>query len=209
MNDMAGNAVTEALFVAGTGSFAADVAEIARDAGYNVAGLIELLDLARVGETIHELPVVGRDAPPGACFVLGAGGKRSVLCDELARAGWTRQTIVHPSAHVPSSVSLGNGVLVGPHVVLGASAVVEDDALLARGVLVGHHTRVGHGAVLNPGANVAGNVTIGAGAFLGLGCVIRDHVAIGAGAVVAAGAVVVADVAEETQVRGVPARTAA
>lgn len=201
--------MAQALFVAGTGSFAADVAEVAQDAGYDVAALIELVDLARVGQTIHGLPVVGREAPPGARFVLGAGGKRSVLCDELAHAGWSRQTVVHPTAHVPASVSLGDGVLVGPRVVLGASAAVEDDALLARGVLVGHHTRVGHGAVLNPGANVAGNVTVGAGAFLGLGCVIRDHISIGARAVVAAGAVVVADVAEETQVRGVPARTAA
>jgi acetyltransferase EpsM len=199
--------VTEALFVAGTGSFAADVAEIARDAGHQVAGLIELLDPARAGETIHGLPVVGREAPPGAYFVLGAGGHRRVLCQELAQAGWRRQTVTHPSAHVPFSVSLGDGVLVGPRVVLGASAVVEDDALLARGVLVGHHTRVGCGAVLNPGANVAGNVTLGPGAFLGLGCVIRDHISIGAGAVVAAGAVVVADVAEETHVRGVPARS--
>jgi sugar O-acyltransferase (sialic acid O-acetyltransferase NeuD family) len=201
--------VTGALFVAGTGSFAADIAEIAQDAGHRVAGLIELLDPARVGETIHGLPVVGREAPPGACFVLGAGGERGVLCEELAQAGWRRQTVVHPSAHVPSSVSLGDGALVGPRVVLGASTVVEPDALLARGVLVGHHTRVGTGAVLNPGANVAGNVTLGAGAFLGLGCVIRDHVSIGAGAVVAAGAVVVADVPAETQVRGVPARAVA
>jgi UDP-3-O-[3-hydroxymyristoyl] glucosamine N-acyltransferase len=162
-----------------------------------------------LGETIHGLPVVSREAPPGARLVLGAGGERRVLCEELAQAGWRRQTVVHPSAHVPASVSLGDGVFVGPNAVLGASAVVEADALLARGVLVVHHTRVGSGAVLNPGANVAGNVTLGAGAFLGLGCVIRDHVSIGAGAVVAAGAVVVADVAEKTQVRGVPARTTA
>jgi sugar O-acyltransferase (sialic acid O-acetyltransferase NeuD family) len=201
--------MTEAVFVAGTGSFAADIAEVARDAGNQVAGLIELVDPARVGETIHGLPVVGREAPPGAYFVLGAGGQRSVLCEELAQAGWRRRTVVHPSAHVPASVSLGDGVLVGPGVVVGASAVVEHDALLARGVLVGHHTHIGAGAVLNPGANVAGNVTLGPGAFLGLGCVIRDHISIGAGAVVAAGAVVVADVAEQTQVRGVPARTAA
>jgi sugar O-acyltransferase (sialic acid O-acetyltransferase NeuD family) len=201
--------MTEALFVAGTGSFAADIAEVARDAGHEVAGLIELVDATRIGDTIHGLPVVGGEAPPGACFVLGAGGDRNALCDQLVQAGWRRQTVVHPSSHVPSSVSLEDGVFVGPHVVLGACAVVESDSLLARGVLVGHHTHIGSGAVLNPGANVAGNVTLGAGAFLGIGCVIRDHISIGAGAVVAAGAVVVADVSEETQVRGVPARTAA
>jgi acetyltransferase EpsM len=199
--------VTGALFVAGTGSFAADVAEVARDAGHHVAGLIELFDPARVGETIHGLPVVGREAPPDAYFGLGAGGQRGVLCEELAQADWRRQTVAHPSAHVPSSVSLGARVLVGPHVVLGASAVVEEDALLARGLLVGHHTRVGRGAVLNPVRTWPATVTLGAGAFLGLGCVIRDHISIGAGAVVAAAAVVVADVAEETQVRGVPARS--
>ena len=45
------------IYVAGTGSFALEVAEYARDAGFTVAGLIELQDPARVGTEVHGLPV--------------------------------------------------------------------------------------------------------------------------------------------------------
>lgn len=195
------------LFVAGTGSFAADVVEVVRDAGHEVDGLIELCDAARVGTTVHGLPVVGPEAPPGAAAVIGAGGDRRSLSVELAGRGWARRSVVHPTAHVPASVLLGAGVFVGPGVVLGAAVVLADDVLVGRGTLVGHHSRIGAGVVLNPGANVAGNVVIGAGALLGLGCVVRDHVSIGDHAVVAAGAVVVADVGARTEVRGLPARS--
>jgi sugar O-acyltransferase (sialic acid O-acetyltransferase NeuD family) len=195
------------LFVAGTGSFAADVAEVASDAGYEVTGFIELVDDKRVGGTVHGLPIVGLQPPPGAAMVVGAGGDRRSLCSKLVALGWKRQTVAHPRAHVPASARLEPGSFVGPGAIIGAAAVVGADALIARGALVGHHTSIGAAAVLNPGVNVAGNVTIEAGAFLGLGCVVRDHVTIGRDAVVAAGAVVVGDVGAGVQVRGVPARS--
>jgi sugar O-acyltransferase (sialic acid O-acetyltransferase NeuD family) len=196
------------VYVAGTGSYAADVAEVVVDAGLSVVGLIELRDTARVGTVVHGLPVVGLAAPAGGAVVIGTGGDRRALAALLTEHGWARQTVVHPTAHVPASVKLGAGAFVGPCAVLGAAVVVGTDVSVARGVLVGHHTTLGPGATLNPGANVAGNVAIGAGAALGVGCVVRDHVSVGARAVVAAGAVVVADVPEDVQVRGVPARSA-
>jgi sugar O-acyltransferase (sialic acid O-acetyltransferase NeuD family) len=194
------------IFVAGTGSYAADVLQVTRDAGHEVCGLVELSDPSRVGTIVHDLPVVGMDAPGGGAIVLGAGGDRRALGEQLAGRGWARRSVVHPTAHVPASVVIGEGAFVGPGAVLGAAAVVGEDASVARGALVGHHTIIGAGAVLNPGANVGGNARIGSGAFLGIGCVVRDHVEVGEDAVVAAGAVVVADVPAGVQVRGVPAR---
>jgi acetyltransferase-like isoleucine patch superfamily enzyme len=49
---------------------------------------------------------------------------------------------------------------------------------------------------------------MGEDVFVGMGAVVRDHVEIGASAVIAMGAVVVRDVAEGTQVRGLPATAA-
>ena len=196
------------LYVAGTGSLAADVVEIARDAGHAVGGLIELMDPERVGTEIHGLPVVALDQPPeaGAAAVLGAGGDRAGPCQRLEEHGWRLQAVVHPTAHVPPSVRIGEGTVVGPGVVFGAGASVDRGAQVSRGVLVGHHTRIEELATLNPGVNVAGNSVVGRGAFLGLGCLVSDHVHVGAGAVVAAGAVVVGDVPPGLRVQGVPAR---
>ena len=51
------------IYVAGTGSFALEIVEYARDAGLAVRGLIELVDNDRVGSRVHDLEVVALDGP--------------------------------------------------------------------------------------------------------------------------------------------------
>jgi sugar O-acyltransferase (sialic acid O-acetyltransferase NeuD family) len=196
------------LHVAGTGSFAAEVAEFARDAGFVVAGLIELLDASRVGGTRHGLPVVAADAPPaaGALAVIGAGGDRLAHWARLAPHGWSAATVVHSRAHVSPSARLSAGCVVGPLAVIGAESELDAHVLLGRGALVGHHATLGPGSVVNPGANLAGHTWLGAGVLVGMGAVVTDHVSVGDGAIVAAGAVAVRDVDAGTRVQGVPAR---
>jgi sugar O-acyltransferase (sialic acid O-acetyltransferase NeuD family) len=196
------------IHVAGTGSFALEVVEYARDAGLAVAGLVELRDPARVGTTVHGLPVVAAaDAPAaGAPAAIGSGGDRAELAALLERHGWRLATVVHPTAHVGASAVVGDGCLIGPRAVVGAATKLGPYALVGRGALVGHHVEVGAAAVLNPGVNVGGNARIGAGAQVGMGAIVVNGVDVGAGAVVAAGAVVVRPVAARARVMGIPAR---
>lgn len=196
------------IHVAGTGSFALEVAEYARDAGLAVAGLIELLDPARVGTEVHGLPVRAADDLPheGAAAVVGAGGDRLGLWALLGPHGWRAASVVHPAAHVAPSARVGEGSVIAPGVVVGAATVLGEHVLVGRGALVGHHTVVEPGVVLNPGANVAGHVRLGAGVTVGMGALVADHLEVGAGAVIAAGAAVVRPVAAGVRVQGVPAR---
>jgi sugar O-acyltransferase (sialic acid O-acetyltransferase NeuD family) len=196
------------LHVAGTGSFAAEIAEYAAGCGFDVAGLIELLDPARVGTVRHGLPVVAAADARGLA-VVGAGGDRRAHWAALARHGWQAATVVHPRAHVSPTAEVAAGCVVAPGAVIGAATRLEAHALVGRGALVGHHAVVGSGSVLNPGANVAGHVRIGAGVMVGMGAVVIDHLTVGEDAVVAAGAVVVRDVPARTRVQGVPARPVA
>jgi len=85
------------IHVAGTGSFALEVVEYARGAGFTVAGLIELIDPARVGTEVHGLPVRSADDPParGALAVVGAGGDRLAHWAVLDPHGWRPATVVH------------------------------------------------------------------------------------------------------------------
>jgi acetyltransferase EpsM len=196
------------IHVAGTGSFALEVAEYARDAGLEVAGLIELQDPARVGTEVHGLPVRAADDPPadGAAAVVGAGGDRLAHWALPAPHGWRAASVLHPAAHVAPSARVGDGCVVAPGVVVGAATELGEHVLIGRGALVGHHTAVGPGVVLNPGANVAGHVRLGAGATVGMGALVADHLDVGEGAVIAAGAVVVRSVGAGVRVQGVPAR---
>ena len=194
------------LHIAGTGSFAAEVAGWAADAGIEIDGLIELQDPGRVGSTVHGLPVVALDRPPAdGTAILGLGGDRRDNWGLLADAGWSPGGVIHPRAHVATTAEVAPTATVGPLAVVGAATTVGDHAIVSRGALVGHHVRIGEFATLNPGVNVGGNSDIGAGAFLGMGSVIVNGTTVGAGATIAAGAVTIRDVADEVRVQGVPA----
>jgi UDP-perosamine 4-acetyltransferase len=196
------------IHVAGTGSFALEVAEYARDAGFTVAGLVELQDPARVGTEVHGLPVRAADDLPfdAAAAVVGAGGDRLAHWALLAPHGWRAASVVHPAAHVALSARVGDGCVVAPGALVGAASELGEHVLVGRGALVGHHTALEPGVVLSPGANVAGHVRLGAGATVRMGALVADHLEVGAGAVIAAGAVVVRPVGAGVRVQGVPAR---
>lgn len=199
--------VTRELYLAGTGSFAVEVAEWAEDAGWTVVGLIELLDSSRVGTLVAGRPVVAGDCPSaGASAVIAIGGERRTHSAHLQRLGWNSAAILHPRAHASSSATIAAGVILAPGAIVGAEAALGEHALISRGVLIGHHAQIGSFTSLLPGANIGGNVELGDGATVGMGSVIVNGVRIGPDATIAAGAVVLTDVRAGSRVQGVPAR---
>jgi len=200
--------VAAALYIAGTGSYAAEIASWAKAAGRAPAGLIELRDSARVGTTIHGLPVVALAEPQrGAEALIGIGGDRAETWATLAEAGWSpASAAIHPTADIADTVEIAAGVTVGPLAVIGAETAIGGHALVSRGALVGHHVTVGEFATLGPGVNVGGNTVLAPSAFLGIGSVVSNGLKIGAHAVIAAGAAVVRDVPGGVRVQGVPGK---
>ena len=193
--------------LAGSGSFAVEVADWARAAGWRIDGLIELLDEDRVGRRVDGHAVLAASSSPaGRDAAVAAGGSRRAHWRALEDHGWRGASIVHPRASISPSARLGAGCVVGPGAVVGAETVVGEHTLLSRGVLVGHHVGIGAFASLLPGCNLASHVRVGGETIVGMGALIVDHTSVGARATIAAGAVVLAEVAEGIRVQGVPAR---
>jgi serine O-acetyltransferase len=99
---------------------------------------------------------------------------------------------VHPAARI------GSGVLIdhGTSVVIGETAIVEDNVSLLHEVTLGgtgketgdRHPKVRRGVLIGAGAKILGNIEVGRGAKVG------------------AGSVVLRDVPPHTTVAGIPAR---
>ena len=198
------------VILVGAGRFAADVTDVALDAGFEVAAWIEGLDPERA-DPAAEPPVIWVDDHTGfepdvpIAPAISTPRRRS-LVERLESDGRHLVSIVHPSAVIARSAILEPGCVVGPHVVVGASTRIGRGTILNRGALVGHHTRIGSHCFLGPGANVAGGVLVGDGVYIGLGAIVREDRTVGAGAMVGAGAVAVGDVEAGVTVIGLPAR---
>lgn len=115
-------------------------------------------------------------------------------------------SVVHPAAHVHSSVKLGEGTVVFAGVVVQPGAVLGAHVIVNTGATVDHDCQIGDFAHIGPGAHLCGDVRVGPGALVGVGASVRPAARIGEGATVGAGAAVVANVEAGTTVVGIPAR---
>ena len=87
---------------------------------------------------------------------------------------------IHPAAQI------GRGILVdhATGIVIGETAVVEDDVSILHAVTLGgsgkatgdRHPKVRRGVLLSAGCTVIGNIEIGAGAKVGAGSVVLEDV---------------------------------
>ncbi len=82
---------------------------------------------------------------------------------------------IHPSAQL-ADARVGAQVRVGPLVVVGAGAVLEDGCTLGATACIGEGAVIGAGAAVGEGAVVAARVQIGAGARVEAGAVITRQV---------------------------------
>jgi sugar O-acyltransferase (sialic acid O-acetyltransferase NeuD family) len=151
------------------------------------------------------LPASG-DAHVRLLVAVGHNHHRLRLASELAAAGLRFGTLIHPSAALLRSATVGEGSVVGPCAVVGSGARVGPHVLIGSGSVVEHDCVLEEGAALAPGVRMAGRVHICRTAFVGVGATLCPRVRIGEGAIVGAGAVVTRHVPDGMLAFGVPAR---
>lgn len=95
---------------------------------------------------------------------------------ELGLEPWS---VVHPSAYVSDTATIGNGVYLAANVVVSANAVIEDHVVVNFSVTIGHDSRIGSHTFLNPGARVSGHVTVGQRVLVGSNAFIYQGLTVG------------------------------
>ena len=150
-----------------------------------------------------------RRCVPCLCGVYRPEIKQTVVAffrDALGIGPERYTNLIHPTAELAATTQLGNGVDVGPHVVVGPYTRIGNFVTLNRATTVGHHTTLGNFVSVNPGANIAGRCHLAEGVSIGISATVLDGVKIGAHSVIGAGALVTCDIPEAVVAYGLPAR---
>lgn len=137
---------------------------------------------------------------------IGANAARRRLALASCQAGARLFNIVHPTASLSQSATMGAGVFVAAMAVIGAESRIADGVIVNHGAVVDHGCSIGPWSHIAPRAVLGGGVRVGAGVLLGSGCVVLPGLEIGEGATVGAGAVVTRAVPSGKTVMGVPAK---
>ena len=115
-------------------------------------------------------------------------------------------TIVHPSAAVSPSSSVGPGSVLLAHVALTAAVTIGAHVAVMPHVTLTHDVVVDDFATIASGVSLGGGVRVQRAAYLGAGALVRENQTVGALSLVGMGAVVTRDVPPREIWAGVPAR---
>jgi sugar O-acyltransferase (sialic acid O-acetyltransferase NeuD family) len=114
--------------------------------------------------------------------------------------------IVHSSAFVDSSCSVGDGSFVLPGCVLDRNVIIESNVLLNTGCVIAHDSKICKHTFLSPCVSVAGFVQIEESCNIGINTTIIDNVIIRSNIQTGGGAVVIKSLERPGLYVGNPAR---
>ncbi len=137
---------------------------------------------------------------------IGDNRIRRKVTQMLEDRGIEQPTIIHSSAVISPSASIGTGSIVMPNAVLGASCQIGKGVIINTSSHIDHDGFVDNYCHVAPGCHIAGNVMIREGTFLGVGACVIPEISIGKWSVVGAGSTVIRNIPEQEIWVGNPAR---
>ncbi|AUB84164.1 acetyltransferase [Candidatus Thiodictyon syntrophicum] len=143
----------------------------------------------------------------GIAAIGGARGRERVVIHQHFRDHGIQVTsLIHPSASVCGTASIGHGTQVLAHALVAADACVGEACILNHRAAADHECVLGNGVHLAPASTLCGCVEVGDNVLVGAGAVVLPRLVIGKDTIIGAGAVVTRNIPEGVVVAGNPAR---
>lgn len=198
------------LLILGASGHGLSVMEAAISMGFTVAGFV---DPNASGEYVWGLPLFGRtdqDLVEKYHLALGIGDNHqrarvfNTIRQEFPKSSFP--AVIHKSAVVASSASIGEGTVVLALGYVGAQTRVGRGVIVNSVASLDHESAMKDFSSLAPGARTGGNVTIGRHTTIGMNSAVLQGLAVGDDAVIGALSLVRTDIDESSVAYGIPAR---
>jgi UDP-3-O-[3-hydroxymyristoyl] glucosamine N-acyltransferase len=199
-----------------------EILETAQLMGYDIEIVASTAPEGLWDFPVHTFDTLPKSLLTAPAFPLGEQGPPGLMLQRVDRR-WTTATrllrekaeahglfrwvnLLHPTASISPSASLGVGVFVGPQVSISSNAVIGDFVTIGRNSAFGHDSSIGDYSRLGPGVAIPGLVTLGKNVVVGPGASFVNGVRITEGVLIGAGSVVTRHIRRPLQVVGNPAR---
>ncbi|WP_261306565.1 acetyltransferase [Paenibacillus andongensis] len=141
-------------------------------------------------------------------FIIAIGNNevRKLIVSKLGLSKENYISLIHDTAVISPSASIGDGTVVMAGTIVNAEAVIGDHVIINSGAIVEHDNQLGDYVHVAPKATLTGSVIAETGAMIGAGATIIPGKKVGEWAVIGAGATVISDVPSYRSAVGTPAR---
>lgn len=186
---------TNAVIVVGGGGHAKMCIDVIQQSKqFTIRGIVD--PNLTVGMMVCGVPVLGGEdlleglLAKGDLFaVVGIGAwsncvAREKLYQKLRGIGFLVPNIIHKSAIIEPSVTMGAGNQFMAGAIIGSDAFIGDNCIFNSGCIVSHDAMISDNVHIAPGAIIAGKVTVGANTVIGMGVTVYEKISIGSNVII-------------------------
>lgn len=143
-------------------------------------------------------------------FYIGLGYKhlclRKRISESLISMNRRFPSLIHHTAYLHPSVSVGYGSVIYPMCNIGFSVKIGNGTIINKSCTISHDSALGNGSFISPSVTFCGDTKLGDSSFIGAGTIVANEVSIGNRVVVGLGSVITNDIEDGLSVIGNPAR---
>lgn len=135
-------------------------------------------------------------------IAIGNNGMRKIISGKVSHAFGIVQ---HPSAEISGHAYLGEGSVVFHQAVVQSGTVIGRHVIINTSAVVDHDCHLYDFVHVAPNCTLCGGVKVGEGSLIGAAAVLLPGISVGRWCIIGAGSVVVKDVPDHGVVSGIPA----
>ncbi len=204
----------EKIIILGTGGTSLDILDLIFELDHQCAGFLDD-NKSLYGKSINGIEIIGSLSEAlnykDTYFINGIGSPSNFLQKEkiITSTNIPRErflTLIHPSASISKTATLGVGSVIFQNVVISSNAKIGNHVVILPNSVISHDDEIGDYACIASGVCISGLVKVGKLCYLGTGSLVKEGVSIGDKSLVGMGSVVLNDIEKSSVYAGNPAK---